>query len=298
MTNRKGLIAVAAAYILWGFSPIYWKSVHTVPALELLCHRIAWSFVFVALLMAAKRQWEWLRRARENPAALLRFLLTACFLTFNWFTYVWAMKADRIVDASLGYFINPLFSVLLGVFFLKERLRLWQWVAVGTAAGGLIFLTLGYGAFPWLSFALAVSFGFYGLLRKTASFGALEGLMVETTILFLPALSYLVYRELAGGASFGHAGAATNILLVLAGVVTALPLFWFAYGARRVELSTVGILQYIAPTLQFLLGVLVYGESFAKARLIGFGVIWLGIVIYSVEGVVQGRKRATRQGVS
>jgi len=298
MTNKKGLLAIAAAYILWGFLPIYWKSVQTVPALELLCHRMAWSFVFVMLLLAVKRQWGWLRQARENPATLVTFLATACFLSFNWFTYVWAVNVGRIVDASLGYFINPLFSVLLGVIFLKERLRLWQWAAIGIAAGGVILLTLGYGVFPWLSFALAVSFGFYGLLRKTSSFGALEGLWVETAILFIPALSYLVYRELTGAASFGHAGATMNILLAFAGVVTALPLFWFAYGARRVPLSTAGILQYIAPTLQFLLGVLVYGESFTETRVIGFSVIWFAILVYSIEGVVQGRKRAARQGVS
>jgi chloramphenicol-sensitive protein RarD len=216
-------------------------------------------------------------------------------LAFNWFTYVWAVNAGRIVDASLGYFINPLFSVLLGVLFLRERLRLWQWVAIGIATGGVIFLTLGYGAFPWIAFALAISFGFYGLLRKTAALGALEGLWLETAIMFLPTLAYLVYVELMGTAFFGHAGAVTNTLLAFTGVVTALPLIWFAYGARRVTLATVGILQYIAPTLQFLLGVLVYGEDFTDTRVIGFSVIWTALLIYSFEGIVAGRKRAIQQ---
>jgi chloramphenicol-sensitive protein RarD len=202
------------------------------------------------------------------------------------------------VDASLGYFINPLFSVLLGVLFLRERLRRWQWIAIGLAAGGVIFLTLGYGAFPWIALTLAITFGFYGLLRKTAPLGALEGLSLETAVLFLPALAYLVYLESVGAASFGHTGATIGILLALTGVATALPLLWFAYGARRATLTTVGILQYIAPTMQFLLGVLVYGESFAKTRMIGFSVIWIALLIYSLEGVMEGRKRTIRQSVS
>ncbi len=297
MMDKRGVLSVTGAYLLWGFLPIFWKSVQVVPAFELLCHRIAWSFVFVVLLLIGRKEWEWLRQARKNPKVLITFLVTAGLLAFNWFTFVWAINAGHIVDASLGYFINPLFSVLLGLLFLKERLRPWQWVAITIAAGGVIFLTLGYGAFPWIAFALAISFGFYGLLRKTAALGSLEGLALETTILFLPALAYLVYVELVGTGSFGHAGATINILLAFTGVVTALPLIWFAYGARRVTLATVGILQYIAPTFQFLLGVLVYGEEFTDTRVIGFSVIWTALLIYSLEGIVQGRKRAIRQSV-
>ncbi len=297
MMDKRGVLSVTGAYLLWGFLPIFWKSVQVVPAFELLCHRIAWSFVFVVLLLIGRKEWEWLRQARKNPKVLITFLVTAGLLAFNWFTFVWAINAGHIVDASLGYFINPLFSVLLGLLFLKERLRPWQWVAITIAAGGVIFLTLGYGAFPWIAFALAISFGFYGLLRKTAALGSLEGLALETTILFLPALAYLVYVELVGTGSFGHAGATINILLAFTGVVTALPLIWFAYGARRVTLATVGILQYIAPTFQFLLGVLVYGEEFTDTRVIGFSVIWTALLIYSLEGVVQGRKRAMHQSV-
>ncbi len=297
MMDKRGVLSVTGAYLLWGFLPLFWQSVQVVPAFELLCHRIAWSFVFVVLLLIGRKEWEWLRQARKNPKVLITFLVTAGLLAFNWFTFVWAINAGHIVDASLGYFINPLFSVLLGLLFLKERLRPWQWVAITIAAGGVIFLTLGYGAFPWIAFALAISFGFYGLLRKTAALGSLEGLALETTILFLPALAYLVYVEVAGTGSFGHAGATINILLAFTGVVTALPLIWFAYGARRVTLATVGILQYIAPTFQFLLGVLVYGEEFTDTRVIGFSVIWTALLIYSLEGIVQGRKRAIRQSV-
>jgi chloramphenicol-sensitive protein RarD len=298
MTNKNGVLAVVGAYTLWGFLPLYWKSVQAVPAFELLCHRMVWAFLFVALLLARRGQWEWLRQARKNRGTLITFLGTACILALNWFTYIWAVNTGHIVDASLGYFINPLFSVLLGVLFLSERLRRWQWIAIGLAAGGVIFLTLGYGAFPWIALTLAVTFGFYGLLRKTAPLGALEGLSLETAVLFLPALAYLVYLESVGAASFGHTGATIGILLALTGVATALPLLWFAYGTRRATLTTVGILQYIAPTLQFLLGVLVYGESFAKTRMIGFCVIWIALLIYSLEGVMEGRKRTMRQSVS
>ena len=298
MTNKNGVLAVVGAYTLWGFLPLYWKSVQAVPAFELLCHRMVWAFLFVALLLARRGQWEWLRQARKNPVTLITFLGTACILALNWFTYIWAVNTGHIVDASLGYFINPLFSVLLGVLFLGERLRRWQWIAIGLATGGVIFLTLGYRAFPWIALTLAVTFGFYGLLRKTAPLGALEGLSLETAVLFLPALAYLVHLESVGTASFGHTGATTGILLALTGVATALPLLWFAYGTRRATLTTVGILQYIAPTLQFLLGVLVYGESFAKTRMIGFCVIWIALLIYSLEGVMEGRKRTMRQSVS
>jgi len=298
MTNKNGVLAVVGAYTLWGFLPLYWKSVQAVPAFELLCHRMVWAFLFVALLLARRGQWEWLRQARKNPVTLITFLGTACILALNWFTYIWAVNTGHIVDASLGYFINPLFSVLLGVLFLGERLRRWQWIAIGLAASGVIFLTLGYGAFPWIALTLAITFGFYGLLRKTAPLGALEGLSLETAVLFLPALAYLVYLESVGAASFGHTGATIGILLALTGIATALPLLWFAYGTRRATLTTVGILQYIAPTLQFLLGVLVYGESFAKTRMIGFCVIWIALLIYSLEGVMEGRKRTMRQSVS
>jgi chloramphenicol-sensitive protein RarD len=298
MMNKDGVLSAIGAYILWGLLTIYWKSIQTVPAFEVLCHRMVWSFFFVLLLLVWKRRWQWLQLVRKSPVTIITFLGTSFLIGLNWFTYIWAVNAGHIVDASLGYFINPLFSVFLGVLFLGERLRRWQWIAIGIASGGVIFLTLGYGAFPWIALTLAITFGFYGLLRKTAPLGALEGLSLETAVLFLPALAYLVYRELVGAASFGHTGAITSILLALTGVITALPLLLFAYGARRATLATVGILQYIAPTLQFLLGVLVYGESVTETRMIGFGAIWIALFIYSLEGVVEGRKRTIRQSVS
>lgn len=294
---KNGILAAIGAYALWGLLPIYWKAVRAVPSVEVVCHRMVWSFAFVALLLVGKNQWEWLRRARKSPTTLITCVGTSCLLALNWFTYIWAVNSGHIVDSSLGYFINPLISVLFGMLFLGERLRSWQWVAILVALGGVIFLTLGYGTFPWIALTLAITFGLYGLLRKTASLGALEGLSLEMTILFLPALVYLVHLESVGAASFGHTGATTSLLLALAGVATALPLIWFAYGARKVTLATVGILQYIAPTMQFLLGVLVYGESFTTTRMVGFGAIWSALLIYSIEGVVEGRRRTIRQSV-
>jgi chloramphenicol-sensitive protein RarD len=287
---KKGTLAAIGAYALWAIFPVYWKAVQMVPAFEILCHRMAWSFVFVVLLLAWKKHWGWLQKVRKRPAILCLFLGTSSMLALNWFIYIWAVNAGHLVDTSLGYFINPLLSVLLGVFFLRERLRLWQWMAVAIAACGVSYLALNYGAFPWIALTLATTFGFYGLLRKTASLDAIEGLALETAFMFLPALTYLLYLEWIDTASFGHASAMTNTLLALSGIATALPLILFAYAAKRITLATVGILQYIAPTGQFLLGVLVYGESFTQARLIGFSVIWLALFIYSLEGIVERRK--------
>jgi chloramphenicol-sensitive protein RarD len=288
---KGGVLAAVVAYSLWGVLPLYWKALQSVPAFEIMSHRTVWSFVFVLLLLALRRQWAWLQYARKNPRTLLTFAGSACLLGINWTTYIWAVNAGHVVDSSLGYFINPLVSVLLGVLFLRERLRLWQGVAIGLAAGGVLFLTLGLGAFPWIALTLAGTFGFYGLLRKTAPLGSLEGLSLETALLSLPTLAYLIALEISDTASFVHAGPSTSLLLALTGVVTAFPLLMFAYAARHVRLATVGILQYIAPTLQFLLGVLVYHEPFTQTRLLGFAVIWLALLIYSLNGLLVERKR-------
>jgi chloramphenicol-sensitive protein RarD len=288
--ERRGVLYAIGAYALWGLLPVYWKAVQAVPAFEILCHRMAWSFLFSMLLLIWKRRWGWLRQVRERPVTLITFLGTSSILALNWFIYIWAVNAGHLVDTSLGYFINPLLSVLLGVLFLRERLRPWQWVSVGIAAGGVTYLTVSYGELPWIALALATTFGFYGLLRKIAPLDALEGLALETAFLFLPALAYLIHLERMGTASFGHATPATNTLLALSGVATALPLIMFTYATKRITLATVGILQYFAPTGQFLLGVLVYGEAFTPTRMIGFVVIWVALIIYSIEGVIERRR--------
>jgi chloramphenicol-sensitive protein RarD len=222
---------------------------------------------------------------------VLTFLSSAVLLAINWFTYIWGVNHGFIVETSLGYFINPLVNVVLGVFFLRERLRAGQWAAVAMAASGVLYLTISYGALPWIALTLAFSFGLYGFLRKTARLDSLEGLSMETGLLFLPALGYLLYLEAAGQASFGHAGLVPTLLLALAGVATAVPLLFFAIGARLIPLSLLGILQYLAPTIQFLLGVLVYDEPFTLERLVGFGLVWSALLIYTIESIHVRRQR-------
>ena len=288
---KQGTLAALTAYILWGLLPIYWKTIAHVPAQEILGHRIVWSLGVTLVLLALRRQWDWLKTVARRPAIALPYAGTAALLTLNWFVYIWANNNGHIVDASLGYFINPLVNVLLGVVFLRERMRPWQWVAIGLAFIGVSYLAFSYGRLPWIALTLAFSFGIYGLIRKLASLESIQGLTAEMSLVFLPAFGYLIYLGTRGTGAFGQTNALTTLLLALAGVVTAIPLILFAYGARRVPLTTLGVLQYVAPTLQFLLGVLVYGEGFTQARMIGFSVIWLALLVYSVEGFMAQRAR-------
>lgn len=288
---NKGLLYAIGAYFLWGLLPVFWKTLQTVPAAEILGHRMIWSLVFVAGLLTLRRRWGWLRPALRSRRTLLTFTVTGLVLSINWLTYIYGVNAGFVVETSLGYFINPLVNVLLGVIFLRERLRIGQWTAVFVAGGGVLYLTISYGALPWIALTLAFSFGLYGLLRKTGSLNSLEGLALETAVIFPLAFAYLAYLEFSGQAAFGHAGARTSLLLALSGVVTAVPLLLFAAGARRINLSTLGLLQYMAPTLQFLIGVYVYGEPFTRQRFTGFSLIWLALLIYSIDGLRQRRKR-------
>jgi chloramphenicol-sensitive protein RarD len=252
---------------------------------------MTWSLLFLLIILTYRRHWGWIRTAVHNRRILLTFLGSALLLSVNWFTYIWAVNAGFIIETSLGYFINPLVNVLLGVVLLKEKLRGIQLLAVLIALAGVLYLTFSYGALPWIALTLAFSFGLYGLLRKTARLDSLEGLSMETGLLFLPALGYLLYLEAAGQGSFGHAGPVPTLLLALAGVATAVPLLFFAIGARLIPLSLLGILQYLAPTIQFLLGVLVYGEPFTPERLVGFGLVWSALLIYTIESIHVRRQR-------
>ena len=288
---RKGIILTTAAFVSWGLLPIYWKLLSDVPALEILSNRMVWSFLFLLVVLLVRRQWGWVKPAVRERRVMLTFLASALLLAVNWFVFIWAVNANFLVETSLGYFINPLVSVLLGLLILGERLRPWQWVAVFSAAAGVLYLTFSYGALPWIGLTLAITFGFYGLLRKTAALGALEGLSLETALLFLPALAYILFLGKQGSSSFGVGDWTTSLLLAGAGVVTAVPLLWFSAGARLIPLTMVGLLQYIGPTLQLLLGVLVYGEPFPKSQLIGFSMIWLALIIYSLDGVRRIRRR-------
>ncbi len=287
---NKGVLAGIGAYTLWGLFPIYWRWLENDPAIEILAHRMVWSLVFVAAILTIQREWSWLSQAMHNRRTVLIYTLAAILLSLNWYTYIWAVNAGFVVEASLGYFINPLVNFLLGVIFFREKLRRGQVAAVVLAGLGVVYLTVSYGSLPWISLVLAFTFGMYGLIKKTAALESMHGFSLETIVLFLPALGYLIFREASGVGAFIHQGVLVTLLLVLAGPVTSIPLLLFGYAARRIPLSMLGFIQYIAPTLQFLLGVFVYFEPFPIARLVGFSIIWLALLLYSLEGVYSNRK--------
>lgn len=289
------MLYAALSFSIWGMFPLYFKALQAITPLEILVHRILWSLVFVAMLLALRRQWAWLGNVLRQPKVLAGFSLSSLLLTGNWLLYIWSVNNGRVVDASLGYFINPLVSILLGFLLLHERLRPVQWIAVALAAAGVAWLTWQGGHLPWIGLSLAISFGGYGLLRKTALLGPLEGLSLETLLLFPFALGYLMYLTLTGHNTFLAAPEASQWLLVAAGPITAIPLLLFAAGARRIPLSLLGLLQYLSPTLQLLLGVWLYHEPFGLVRMAGFGVIWAGLALYSAEGLWRNWSvRATR----
>ncbi|MGB2908315.1 MAG: EamA family transporter RarD [Candidatus Aminicenantaceae bacterium] len=282
-TQRSGTLYVLTAYVVWGLLPIYWKALQSVPAPEILAHRIFWSFVFVSFLLWKQQRWaefKWTFRSRSN---LWICILTAAIIGSNWFIYIWAVIHDHIVDTSLGYFINPLITVLLGVIFLHEKLNRWQIIAFVLASLGVGYLTLEYGRVPWIALSLALTFGIYGLLRKTARIEALSGLTAETGLLSPLVLAYLLLLALKGESSAGSSPAAIHLLLLGSGLVTAGPLLWFTIGVRRIKLSTAGFLQYLAPSMQLLLGVVVYREPFTRTHLISFGLIWTALIIFSLS---------------
>lgn len=280
---NSGILYALATYILWGFFPIYWKQLHHISAAQLIGHRILWAFIMLVLVLVTTRQWGRFRE-KLNVAILKSHGLAAILLGVNWLTYVWAINHEYIIESSLGYFINPLFSVLLGMIFLKERLRPMQWIPLGLAALGVLSLTFAYGRLPWIALILAFSFGLYGLIKKKSTLGSLYGLTFETGIILLPAVGYLLYEINQGNGVFGQISATTDWLLIGAGAVTAIPLLLFAKAAQRISLTMIGLMQYIAPTIQFLIGVLLYKEEFTSSQAIGFGIIWFALIFFWGEG--------------
>jgi chloramphenicol-sensitive protein RarD len=287
--QRRGTWYAVAAYLLWGFVPIYWKWLDTIPALQLICHRIVWSCALLIVIVTMSHDWGTLRDNVRSPRVIAIYTAAAITVSINWFVYVWAVNAGFIVQTALGYFINPLVSVLLGVLVFRERLRPWQWASIALASSGVLYLTFFYGSLPWIALALAVSFGTYGVLKKVAPLGAVPGLTVETGILLIPAAIYLLYVDRTGSGGFGHAGLARTLLMVGAGPVTTVPLLLFAAGVRRVPLSAMGMLQYITPTMQFLIGVWLYHEPFTRTQWVGFGMVWVALMMYALEGYVTRR---------
>ncbi len=292
MTNStKGLCAALGAFLIWGLLPLYWKTISSAIPLEILCHRITWSTVATLLLLVLWKKTGKLLAVLKDKKVVLRFVLTSVLLSTNWLIYIWAVNNGYIVESSLGYFINPLVNVLLGVFFLKEKLRTPQWVAMVMALFGVCYLTFGYGQFPWIAIVLALTFAFYGLLRKTAPLPSLEGLCLETAILFIPALLTLVFLASQGESDFIHQNTSGRLILAGSGIVTSIPLLLFGYAAQKIPLSTLGIIQYMAPSLQLCIGIFVYGESFPKEQMIGYAMVWCGLLIYATEGIVVQLRR-------
>lgn len=293
--DGSGLAAAATAFLIWGLIPVYLKQLHGVSALQVTAHRLLWGCIVALIWLAVRRELPQVTLALSSPAIRLRLLASAALVSVNWLTYIWAVDTGRVVEGSLGYFINPLVSVLLGVVVLGERLNRAQWIAVSIAAAGVSYLTWSAGQLPWIALILAFSFGLYGLVRKTARVDALPGFAGETLLLVPAGLGYLIWCEIADRGVFGHGASMIDLLLILGGPLTAVPLVLFAFGARRIPLSTVGLLQYIAPTLQLLLGIFMYGEPFSRSRAIGFVLIWAALAIYAADGVRRSRSRSSRR---
>ena len=296
--SRAGLWVAIASFVLWGLMPLYWHLLKAVPSLQVVAHRVVWSTLLVVTWLLWKNGRGWLRAALARPRAAWVLALSGALIGFNWSLYIWAVNAGHVVESSLGYFINPLLNVVLGVVFLHERLSRVKWLAVAFAAAGVLWLTVQFGQPPWIAICLALSFALYGLLRKLLAIDAVAGLGVESVYLFLPAIAVVAWGETHGQGGFlplngvDAWGLAADALLIFGGALTALPLIGFAFAVRRVPLSVVGLLQYIAPTLQFLTGVFVFHEAFDRQRLAGFVFIWVGLVIFAIDGALRARRQA------
>jgi chloramphenicol-sensitive protein RarD len=287
---QSGIVYAALAFTWWGLFPLYFRLLPGIASGQILAHRIVWCLVFLAAALTLRRQWGWLPKVARQPKVLAAFIASALLIAVNWLTYIWSVNHGHVVDASLGYFITPLFNVLLGYTLLHERPRRVQWAALAIAALGVVWLTVQTGKLPWIALVLAASFASYGLLRKVGVLGALEGLTLETIVLAPLALAALAFWSQRGEGVFPSPQLAVDVWLIALGPITAVPLLLFAAGARRLSMTALGLMQYIGPTIQFAIGVWVFDEPFAAARLIGFAAIWLALVIYTVDGWRAGRR--------
>lgn len=301
---RRGLWMAVASFVLWGLMPLFWHALKAVPSLQIVGHRIVWSALLVGIWLAFARGGGWLRTALASRRLTGLLAISALLIGVNWGLYIWAVNAGHVVETSLGYYINPLLNVLLGVLFFHERLRPAQWLSVALAGAGVAWMTWQVGHLPWIALSLALSFGLYGVVRKVAQVDSVVGLGVESSYLFLPALALMLWGETHGSGGFiAHGdtvgwGWLIGLMLVVGGALTALPLIGFAYAVRRIPLSLVGFLQYIAPTLQLLTGVLIFGEAFDAAHAAGFGLIWAGLAVFAGEGLWRARMAAPPAAVS
>ncbi|MFD8909990.1 EamA family transporter RarD [Streptomyces sp. NPDC059575] len=288
--HRIGLLNGLAAYGMWGLVPLFWPLMKPAGAMEILAHRMVWSLVFVAAALVLVRRWAWAGELLRQPRRLGLIALAAAVITVNWGVYIWAVNAGHVVEASLGYFINPLVTIAMGVLLLKERLRPVQWAAVGVGFAAVVVLTVGYGQPPWISLCLAFSFAIYGLVKKKVGLGGVESLAAETAIQFLPALGYLIWLSAHGGATFTTDGPGHAALLASTGIVTALPLVCFGAAAIRVPLSTLGLLQYLAPVFQFVLGILYFHEEMPPERWAGFALVWIALILLTWNAMRSARR--------
>lgn len=295
MRNEKtiGVIYAVAAYTLWGILPVYWKLINNVSSIEILSNRIVWAFVFTIAIIGVTKQWIELKHIAKDKKQMLYIFVASILIAFNWGLYIWAVNSDRIVDASLGYYINPLFAVALGVVIFKEKLSFWQGGALSIAFIGVIIKTLHYGKIPWISLGLAISFALYGAIKKSIKANSIVGLTLETTMLTPIALAYIAARQFSGVGAFQKEGAVVILLLIGAGVVTAIPLLLFASGARRLPMSVIGFTQYISPTISLLIGIFMYHEGFTAVDMIGFCFIWAALVMYSISQMRWGKTQTT-----
>ncbi|MFI8192951.1 EamA family transporter RarD [Streptomyces sp. NPDC085946] len=287
-----GLLNGFAAYGMWGLVPLFWPLLKPAGAVEILAHRMVWSLAFVGVALVVLRRWAWAGELLRQPRKLGLVTVAAAVITVNWGVYIWAVNAGHVVEASLGYFINPLVTIAMGVLLLKERLRPVQWAAVGIGLAAVVVLTVGYGRPPWISLCLAFSFATYGLVKKKVNLGGVESLAAETAVQFLPALGYLLWLGAQGRATFTTEGPGHAALLAATGVVTAVPLVCFGAAAIRVPLSTLGLLQYLAPVFQFLLGVLYFGEAMPPERWAGFALVWLALILLTWDALRTARRTA------
>jgi chloramphenicol-sensitive protein RarD len=289
--SRSGLAMGAGAYLCWGLFPLYWPLLDPAGSIEALAHRIVWSLVVVALLLTITSRWSAFRAIWRNRRRVLFLALASVVIAINWGAFIYGVTNDKVIETSLGYFINPLVTVLLGVFVLQETLRRAQWVAVGIGALAVVILTVDYGRLPYVALTVAFSFATYGYLKKQANLGAVEALAAETLILTPVALAYLAVLEANGTAAFGHEGVSNALLLAGTGIITTIPLLLFGGGATRLRLSSMGLLQYLAPTLQFVFGLLIFHEPMGSARWVGFVLVWVALVIFTVDILSGGRRR-------
>jgi chloramphenicol-sensitive protein RarD len=290
---NPGIALGLGAYLLWGLFPLFFRAVAHVPPLEILAHRVLWTLAFVMAILAVQGNWGWVRTLVTRPRVLATFALSALMVSANWGVYILAATTDRVIDATLGYFMNPLVNVMLGALVLHERLRRVQWIAVAIAAGGVLWLTVQAGKLPWIGLTLGLSFGLYALLRKTAALGAVEGLAAETLLMVPVAVAWLAWAGTHGQETASAGTMGTWLLLAASGPVTAVPLLLFAAAARRIRLSTLGLIQYLGPSMQLVMAIAWFGEPFGVNRAVGYGAIWLALVIYSVDGLRTRRTAAS-----